>query len=406
MATRIAVGDARKKLRLLSDEAINCFVTSPPYWLKRHYGAGPEEIGREPTIQEYVDNLMEVIDVIWQKLMPHGTFWLNLGDTYITQSGTARGTYYPEPGRIKNVANGDVLIKSGKLPHKCLCLLPYRVAIAMIDRGWIIRNIIIWWKPDCMPESAEDRFTVDYEPVFLCTKSPNYYFKQQLQAYSDKTLKRCKRFIEKGEAFDPARHRVDLDRPTQAPMKVLGRMASRIVKNLVVPGRTVHSMHADRAKGSGRDVFHPAGANMRCVQRIATAGYRGLHFAAMPEKLVELCINAGCPPGGRVCDPFLGSGTTGVIAERMGCDFYGIELNPEYAQQAKDRILAARVGRKDGSRNVGLGSQPTVDGGLILGKEMDDLASPLTVSEEPLRSRLLPNINIDCSEDEYVETDG
>jgi site-specific DNA-methyltransferase (adenine-specific) len=341
MTTRLAVGDAREKLKLLPDEFINCVVTSPAYWLKRFYHAGPDELGQEPTIQAYIDNLLSVIDEIHRVLMPHGSLWLNVGDTYATQAGTSRGTHYPETGSIRNVSNGDVLIKSTELPHKSVCLIPYRVALAMQDRGWIIRNAICWWKPNCLPESVQDRFTVDYEPLFFCTKNSNYYFKQQLKPYSEKTVERCKRFVENGEAFDAARHKVDSSRLTQAPTKVL----ERIAKNLIVPGRTTHTMHRDRANGNSQDVFHPAGANMRSVWRISTAGYRGAHFAVFPEELVERCLAAGCPPGGTVLDPFLGSGTSGVVAERMGMDFYGIELNPEFAEQARQRIVKARADR-------------------------------------------------------------
>ena len=170
MATRIAVGEARDQLRLLSSESINCCVTSPPYWMLRDYHAGPGEIGREPTCRQYIENLMRVIDEIYRVLLPNGTFWLNLGDTYSTQAGTSRGTYYAETGPICNVGNGEVPIKSDELPPKSLCLLPYRIAIAMEDRGWIVRNVIIWHKPDGLPESVQDRFTVDYEPVFFCVK--------------------------------------------------------------------------------------------------------------------------------------------------------------------------------------------------------------------------------------------
>ena len=213
----------------------------------------------------------------------------------------------------------------------------------MAERGWIIRNVIIWWKPDCMPESVRDRFTVDHEPVFLCTKNPQYYFKQQVQDYSPATLKRCRSYIENGEAFDPARHKSDPDRPTQAPMRLLERLA----KNLVVPGRTIHTMHLDRANGDSPNLFNPAGANRRCVWRIPTANYRGDHFAVMPKELVRICIDAGCPPGGRVLDPFLGAATTGVVSEDMDMDldFYGIELNPKTARKAMQRIFEARKTR-------------------------------------------------------------
>jgi site-specific DNA-methyltransferase (adenine-specific) len=302
MTTKIAVGDARQMLRLIRNESINSCVTSPPYWMLRDYHAGPTEIGREPTFQGYIDHLLQVIDEVHRVLLPHGTFWLNLGDTYITQAGT-------------------------ELPHKSLCLMPYRVAIAMEDRGWIVRNVVIWHKPDGMPESVQDRFTVDYEPVFFCAKNPNYYFKQQLRPYADKTL---------------ARHKVDPTCPTQAPAEPIERLA----KNLIVPGRTTHGMHVARANGNDQDVFNPAGANMRCVWRISTAGYRGAHFAVFPERLVEICIEAGCPPGGTVLDPFLGSGTVAVVAERLGRTCYGIELNPEFAKQARERILAEHSTRK------------------------------------------------------------
>ena len=200
MATKLAVGDAHQKLRLISSESINCCVTSPPYWMKRNYQAGPDELGREPTIQAYMGNLLRVLDEVYRVLLPHGGLWLNIGDSYATQAGTSRGKYYPETG-IRSVTNGDVLIKSADLPHKSVCLLPYRVAIAMQDRGWIVRNVIVWHKPDSMPESVQDRFTVDYEPVFFCTKNPQYYFRQQLRPYSDTTLERCKKYIENGEAF-------------------------------------------------------------------------------------------------------------------------------------------------------------------------------------------------------------
>ncbi len=219
MATKIAVGNARDKLRLIHNESINCSVTSPAYWMLRNYHAGPGEIGREPTIRQYIDNLLQVIDEIYRVLMPHGTLWLNLGDTYSTQAGTHGVERISKTGPIHDVNNGDTVIEGNGMPPKSLCLIPYRVAIAMVDRGWIVRNAVIWHKPDGMPESVQDRFTVDYEPVFFCAKNPQYYFKQQLRPDAENTLK-------------------DKDRP-KAPLKR--------AKNLVVPGRTTHGMHIDRA---------------------------------------------------------------------------------------------------------------------------------------------------------------
>ena len=290
MPTRIATGDARRKLQSIPNESVNCSMFSPPYWLVRDYRGGAAEIGRERMFRQYIENLLGVIDEIERVLMPNGTLFLNLGDSFITQAGTSRGpaTYYPETGTLRNLTNGELHIKSRELPHKSLCLIPYRVAIAMQDRGWIVRNVIIWHKPNSMPESVQDRFTVDFEPVFFCTKNPKYYFSQQFRPYARNSM---------GRSGTPSK-------PT--------------------PQR---------------------GANQRCVWTIPTARRQGSHFAVFPEQLVEICIQAGCPPGGVVLDPFLGSGTVAVVAERLGRNCIGIELNPEFAQLAKERIMTARVVR-------------------------------------------------------------
>ena len=139
MTTRIAIGDAWEKLKQIRSESINCCVTSPAYWMLRHYRSGPQEMGREPTIRQYLDKLLQVIDEIHRVLMPNGTFWLNIGDTYSTQSGKARGVVYPEHGKIRNPVRG-ALIKSKEVLNKSLCFVPERVALAMLDRGWICRN--------------------------------------------------------------------------------------------------------------------------------------------------------------------------------------------------------------------------------------------------------------------------
>lgn len=268
MTTRIAIGDAWEKLKQIRSESINCCVTSPAYWMLRHYRSGPQEMGREPTIRQYLDKLLQVIDEIHRVLMPNGTFWLNIGDTYSTQSGKARGVVYPEHGKIRNPVRG-ALIKSKEVLNKSLCFVPERVALAMLDRGWICRNKNIWHKPNAMPDGVKDRFSVDYEPVYFWTKLPRYYFKPQR-----------------------------------------------------------------RPNGTG---------NMRCVWRINTANSRDTLTAAFPEELVEACIEAGCPPGGTVLDPFLGSGTVAVVAERLGRTCYGIELNRECAERAMTRIRSARI---------------------------------------------------------------
>jgi DNA modification methylase len=374
MSTKIAIGDAREMLRRIPRETINTSVMSPPYWMQRNYNAGPREIGREPTIKEYIDHLLEVMSELYRIQMPHGTCFVNIGDTYITQSGTERGQYYAETGGVKNVSNGETLLKSQELPHKCLALIPHRLALGMLDQGWIVRNVVIWHKKSAKPESVQDRFTVDYEPILFCTKNPQYYFKQQFQPYSASTIERCERYIANGEAFDPTRHKFDPDCPRVAPAKLM----ERFVKNLHVPGQAPNGMHLDRANGNGRDVFNSQGANLRCVWSLPTANYPGAHFATFPEELVARCIDAGCPPGGTVLDPFLGAGTTAVVAERLGMNCLGIELNPEYAQQARERIVAAR--RTNAEHKEHLSNINAEDANVV-------------------ESR----IRVDCSQDEYIE---
>ena len=290
MPTRIAIGDAREMLRRIPSETINTGVMSPPYWMQCSYNAGPREIGREATIKEFIAHLLEVMSEMYRLLMPHGALFVNIGDTYSTQSGNSRGSHFPENGRIRNIGNGEVLIKNNELPNKSLCLIPSRLALGMLDQGWIVRNIIIWHKPAAKPESVKDRFSVDYEPILFCTKSPKYYFKQQFRPYSEATVERCERYITNGEAFDPARHKFNPDCVRQAPAKITERIAN--------------GMHFDRANGNGRDLFKGKGANMRCVWSLPTANYRGAHFATFSEQLVARCIEAGCPPGGTVLDPF------------------------------------------------------------------------------------------------------
>ncbi len=150
--TRIAIGDAMTVLKQLPDESVHCCITSPPYWQARDYGV-PGQLGMEPTPREYIDNLCQVFDEVWRVLRDDGTCWVVLGDAYFGRTRTGNA--------------------------KCLALIPSRFAIAMTDRDWILRNIAIWHKPNAIPTSVKDRFTIDYESVFLFVKSGRYYFDRQ-----------------------------------------------------------------------------------------------------------------------------------------------------------------------------------------------------------------------------------
>src|SRR5665647_2316020 len=159
-------GNTLSVLNTLPSESIDCVITSPPYWGLRDYGVD-SQLGLEPTFNEYITNLQTIFDEVYRVLKKTGTCWVDIGDTY--------------------ASNGN-----GSIPTKSLCNIPFRFAISMTDNGWIQRNTIIWHKPSCMPSSAKDRFTVDFEYVFFFTKNKKYYFEQQFDAYADTTLTETK----------------------------------------------------------------------------------------------------------------------------------------------------------------------------------------------------------------------
>ncbi len=275
-STRIATGDALTVLRQLPSELAYAGIMSPPYWLTRDYEVDGQ-MGLEPTPREFVEKLCGVLDELWRVLRQDGTLWVVLGDRYI-KSG--------EGGRAKSLA-----------------LIPSRFAIDMTDRGWILRNVIVWHKPNAIPTSIKDRFTVDYEFLFFFAKNGNYYFNQQLE------------------------------------------------KSLFPGGRDVNKRAGSKGESIkrsvnptyfGRNIVTGEFRNMRCVWTIRTARCKESHFAVYPEELIMIPVNAGCPEGGTVLDQFCGTGTTAIVCERMGRSFLGIELNPMYVEIAKRRIREAR----------------------------------------------------------------
>src|SRR3990167_3141345 len=185
---RIINGDALTSLKELPNESINMIMTSPPYWALRDYGIDGQ-LGLEPHFQEYLNKLCEIFDEVKRVLKKDGTCWVNLGDTY-SASGCGSNDYRTEDscsidgvGRSRNdeFKPGGLARRIKTISAKSLCLTPYRFAIGMVERNWILRNICIWHKPNCIPSSVKDRFTVDYEPFFFFTKSKSYYFKQQFE---------------------------------------------------------------------------------------------------------------------------------------------------------------------------------------------------------------------------------
>jgi len=298
----IIIGDVRTALSSIPDGSVQTCITSPPYWGLRDYGHG-EQIGLEQTPDDYVAEIVAVFREVWRVLADDGTLWLNLGDSYAAMRDSKA-----TPDTLRNGDGTKVLtaanrnpnnLKNAGLKHKDLVGIPWRVAFALQSDGWYLRQDIIWHKPNPMPESVKDRCTKAHEYVFLLTKSARYF-------------------------YDAAA----VSEPSDYP-QLAGRSQKVDYRpEAVLPG----------GRQSSSVVIRGETRNKRSVWTITTKPYRGAHFAVMPESLVDPCVLAGSKTGDTVLDPFAGSGTVGVVALRHGRKFLGVELNPEYADLANNRI--------------------------------------------------------------------
>jgi len=290
---KLFIGEAWETLRRLASGQVHCCVTSPPYWGLRDYGGQADQLGLEATPDEYVANLVKVFREVRRVLRDDGTLWLNLGDSYAAQGGAkAAGKY--EGKRVPAADWQPARTPPKGLKHKDQVGIPWRVALALQADGWYLRSDIIWHKPNPMPESVRDRPTKAHEYIFLLTKKPKYYYDHE----AVKEPEVC------GRKRGPALH------PDEKSTNGNSGLARR--------------------EGTG---FR----NRRSVWTIATKPYKGAHFAVFPPKLIEPCILAGCPRGGVVLDPFMGSGTTARVAQEHGMNWLGIELNPEYGNLVGQR---------------------------------------------------------------------
>jgi len=318
--------DALTGLQCLADESVDCIVTSPPYWQLRDYGLHPilfggdrtcahafdafnvcrlcggwsGELGREPSREMFVEHLVEIFGECRRVLKKTGTLWVNLGDSYSKHNKYNRPNDWPGRKNAFGLKTPRVDMSVHHVPHKSLCNIPGLFVEMMIRQGWILRNEIIWYKPSVVPMSAKDRFTVDFEKLFFFTKSQKYDFRQQFEPYAESTYGRYKRGY-----------------------NAMG------IKN---------QEYRRYGCPSGKKEINPQGRNKRCVWRITSENNHAQHYATYPTKLITTPIEAGCPPGGIVLDPFLGSGTTVVVARRLGRHYIGIEPNPEYVKIAKSRL--------------------------------------------------------------------
>ena len=370
---KIHTGDALIELKKLPDESINCVMTSPPYWALRDYGIDGQ-LGLEQTFQEYINKLCDIFDEVKRVLRKDGTCWVNLGDTYYTISG---GKFLND-----NISNKELNIKKGisdanalkggdELEQKNLCNIPARFSIEMQNRGWILRNVIVWKKPNCMPSSVKDRFTIDFEYIFFFVKNKKYWFETQYENVSSNS------------DFRP---KIGNDVP--------------------------YAITGNNNLGKGSRGNPELGRNKRTVWTITTQPFSESHFAVFPPELVEIPIKAGCPEfickkcgkpresilepskeynkilednkkenvnsseqrkkaleignafgyktksclpdykftgytdcgcnegfeAGIVLDPFSGSGTTCLVAKKLGRNYIGFELNPKYVEMAEKRV--------------------------------------------------------------------
>ena len=277
-------------------------------------GAWRGSLGLEPSMDMYINHLCSIFDEAKRVLRDDGTLWVNLGDTYASDgSQETRFWHGDNPGKHKFNGDGELSkgysgrCRTNEVPSKSLCMIPFRYAIEMVNRGWILRNDIIWHKPNCMPSSAKDRFTVDFEHVFFFTKSKRYYFEQQFEPQSENSHPRF------------------AENMTEIPS------ANFDSKEINRPGFKNWRQYTPIHK-------LPQGRNKRSVWNISTKGFPEAHFATFPEALVEPMIKAGCPEGGIVYDPFMGAGTVAVVAKRLNRHYVGSELKAEYIEMANRRI--------------------------------------------------------------------
>lgn len=416
--------DALAGLKKLPDESVDCVMTSPPYWAMRDYGLTPQvwggdencnhefevirtgrpnasggagslkdtnresrhaetsycakcgawrgSLGLESDYERYLDHLILIFDEVRRVLKATGTLWVNFGDTYAGSWGSysqskqtkmqqRNGTSSSWPRRAYSDATFRPPSSFPQLvPRRSLCQIPARFAIRMAEEGWILRNDIIWHKPNHMPASVKNRLTCSWEHLFFFVKSEKYFFDLDAVRVPHTSVSRPRKTPPRlrpspnlsglrlppnpGEprSFHPNGKNPGDFWNIAAETRTLGAILgnSGAVK---VPGGAGWVGHPQG--GQARILreqdprwLSPKGKNPGDVWEINTMPFKGAHFAVYPEALCERPIKAGCPPGGLVVDPFIGAGTTAIVTRRLGRRFIGFELNPEYVAIAKQRL--------------------------------------------------------------------
>ena len=295
---RLLFGDALEMLRLVQSESIDTCVTSPPYYGLRDYGVDGQ-IGLEKTPEQYIERLSAVFNEVRRVLKNDGTLWIVIADSY---------------------------------KDKSMLGIPWLLAFALHADGWYLRDDIIWVKPNPMPESVRDRCTKSYEHIFMLSKSPQYYFDSEAisEPTAESTTRRLSQNIDNQSGSSRAYGKVNGNMKAAAP-----RYGGN--KYTATPDKF------NRTKSGGIYEYRPR-RNKRNVWTVTTKPYKGAHFATYPPDLIEPCILAGSRKGGVVLDPFLGSGTTAAVAEQLGREYIGIELNADNEPLIRERL--ANVNRQ------------------------------------------------------------
>ena len=308
MRNTILYGDCRDTLKQFDEQARTC-ITSPPYYGLRDYGGEENQIGQEKTPEEFIDQLVNVFKEVRNVLTDDGTLWVNLGDSYYNYR-PGKGQSYPKQSVSKT--NQDLPTQCNKrgnklegLKEKDLIGIPWMFAFAMRSDGWYLRQDIIWHKPNPMPESVKDRCTKSHEYIFLLSKNKKYY-------YDNEAIKE--------------------------PVKQDWGTRNRTNGKYHNSGSGL-SPHSGLTKSYDRK-------NKRDVWSITNKPYKGSHFAVFPPDLITPCILAGSEKGDIVLDPFMGSGTTAMVAKQLGRDYIGCELHEEYSNLIDQRVPVEQVAQE------------------------------------------------------------
>lgn len=323
---RIEYGDVRKVLPQFIAEgvAVDSVVTSPPYWGLRDYGVAGQ-LGLEPSIDAYLADVADVFELVREILKDTGTVWLNLGDSYVAQRKGAGGrdkSRLSDPDAPKRTHTDTFFVRYSRkswLRRKNLIGLPWRLAFTLQARGWILRDCIIWEKPNPLPESVKDRCTKAHEYIFMLTKGPRYYY--DAAAIAEQRVTGFDKAVGSWQYGKGPHDPVDHARPG--------------------PGRKKYSYKEQDGRA------RPAGPrrNRRSVWTVPTEPYKERHYATFPVGIAIPMVLAGTPPGGLVLDPFIGTGTTAAAAKLLGRHWLGVELNEaEYRPLIEKRLARTAPG--------------------------------------------------------------